>query len=606
MLKRNTKVISLLVVAVSIMTMVPAMADEIKVIDAQEGTIESAKAYGNGEFVVYGYKTENDDTAIYYVTEDGEFHEIDGLDSDEDTLGDVLQNQYAEIGDDGNTYIDIKNGYKVVDDNIRETMVDDAARKVKNKIKKDNDGRFDEDYYDSTAPSALPKRTGETSTFLDGFSGQWSRYQYKLDDVLISDQLSGDTSSYSTIYSDLDGNYIDGDYNLGKLTVTTTSGSVTIRNTHNTYEIEEDGVDYVLKAEIKEKSFLSESYMDMYRTAYLTVYRKVKGADDSTYEAVTGDLSFGGSNNNHKITPNSDGSITVLQRFSKEQATDSIDGIKYPKSSEIYFITDEDGEDEGLLGLSDTSKLSDAGYGYGTILSSRYGITSNYLDLQNKKVYAEVISFKQKKGYKYIEVSDYDELDLESGSSKALAGGNLWVVSDGYIEMYDVTKEAFVKLYRVDGTMDHISMNGSDNIIVWNEDKSTYSIIYNKSTQGATGSATQNATTTGAAVAIGDASKTGWIKNTDDTWSYVKDDGTNAIGWIKDNEKWYYLKPNGIMATGWVNDNNAWYYLNQSGDMQTGWINDNGNWYYCNESGIMVSNTIVDGYELQSDGKWIK
>jgi hypothetical protein len=648
MLKRNSKAISLMLAAAAIISTVPAMADEIRKVDAQEGTIQSAKAYGNGVFLVDGYKTEDDNTDVYYVTEDGNFHKIDGLDSDNDTFGDGLQNnQYAEIiGSKWNEYIDLKNGYKVVGEDIRETMVDNAARKVKYKIKNDNNGRFEKDYYENTTPSASVKRTGETSTFLEGFSGTWSHYNYKLKDVLIGDEIKGNTESYSTIYSDLEGNYIDGDYSLGSLTVSTTSASVTIKNTHDTYEIKDDGVTYELKAEINEKSFLSESYSDMYRSANLTVFRKVKGANDSTYKPATGDLSFGGSSNNHKITPNSDGSVTVIQKFSKAQASDSVDGIKYPQSSEIYFITDEDGKREGLLGLSDKSKISGAGYGYGGILSGMKGITSFYIDLQNKKVYAESLNLKQKKGYKYVDVSDYDRLDLTNSNAKSLTGGNLWVVNDGYIETYDVSKEAFVKQYKVDSSMDEISMSGSNNIIVWNEDNGIYSIIYNKSVAtgasgstagsngnvagntavtgnvaGAAGTTTQNSTATGAVVTdgntaqsavmagaatAGSTAKTGWLKNADSTWSYIKADGTKTIGWVKDNEKWYYLKANGIMATGWVNDNGTWYYLNSNGSMATGWIKDGQKWYYLDSSGAMLLDTTINGYVLGNDGAWIQ
>lgn len=617
MLKRNSKAISLIVAVTAIVSAVPVMADDVKRIDVQEGNIETAKAYGNGIFIVDGYKTENDDTAIYYVTEDGKFNRVDGLDSKYDTFGDALLNQYAEIGNDGDIYLDLKNNLKIVDDDVRQTMVDDAARKLKNKIKGDNDGRLNKDYYQNESPVASSKRTGQTSTFLDGFAGTWSHYKYKLKDVLVSDKLNSNYESYTTIYSDLDGNYVDGNYDLGSLRVSTTSASVTINNTHDTYKIKDSGKNYELKAEIKENAFLSEGYSDMYRTADLKIYKKEEGADESTYKNVTSEISFGGSDNNHKITEvNNDGSITVFQKFSKTQASDSIDGIKYPQSSEIYFITDEDGNEDGLLGLSYTSKISGAGRGYGAILSGTKGMTSYYMDLTNQKIYAETFNLKQKDGYKYVDISDHDELDLDSASAKAQPSGSLWVVGDGYINMYDVTKKAFVKQYKVDHSMNEISMNGSNNIIVWNEDKGIYSIVYNKSAAGVNGSTTQNSTTsgnlaqnmitTGAAITVTNEATTGWLKNNDNTWSYIKNDGTKANGWIDDNEKWYYLKSNGVMSTGWTNYGNTWYYLDQSGTMQTGWINDNGNWYYCDASGSMLANTIVDGYILENDGAWIQ
>jgi hypothetical protein len=162
-------------VATSIISGVPAMADEVKTIDAQDGTVQSAKAYGNGVFLVYGYKTQDDDDY---------------------------------------TYVDMKNNFQIVNDNLNKTQIDDVARKIKYKIKHDNDGRFNEDYYKNTTPTALPKRPGVAFPFLDGFSGKWAHYNYKLNDLLIKDKLNGRTESYSTIYSDIDGNYVDADYSF--------------------------------------------------------------------------------------------------------------------------------------------------------------------------------------------------------------------------------------------------------------------------------------------------------------------------------------------------------------------------------------------------------
>ncbi|NFT69470.1 hypothetical protein FDF38_17000, partial [Clostridium botulinum] len=36
------------------------------------------------------------------------------------------------------------------------------------------------------------------------------------------------------------------------------------------------------------------------------------------------------------------------------------------------------------------------------------------------------------------------------------------------------------------------------------------------------------------------------------------------------------------------------------------WINDNGNWYFCNDNGKMAHDTFANGYELGSNGAWIK
>lgn len=98
----------------------------------------------------------------------------------------------------------------------------------------------------------------------------------------------------------------------------------------------------------------------------------------------------------------------------------------------------------------------------------------------------------------------------------------------------------------------------------------------------------------------------GWVKS-NDIWYYLNDNGSMATGWIKYNDgNWYYLNESGAMKTGWVQDSDGkWYFMNNNGSMATGWINDNGNWYYLNNSGAMACNTVVDGYVLSYNGKWI-
>lgn len=82
--------------------------------------------------------------------------------------------------------------------------------------------------------------------------------------------------------------------------------------------------------------------------------------------------------------------------------------------------------------------------------------------------------------------------------------------------------------------------------------------------------------------------KTGW-NVVNNRWKFMLEDGTYVKGWLKDN------------ATG------KWYFLDKiSGEMQAGWIKDNNNkWYFFTSNGEMAANTIINGYELSSDGSWI-
>ena len=60
------------------------------------------------------------------------------------------------------------------------------------------------------------------------------------------------------------------------------------------------------------------------------------------------------------------------------------------------------------------------------------------------------------------------------------------------------------------------------------------------------------------------------------------------------------------MCTGWEQISNVWYYFNESGAMQTGWVQTKpGYWYYLNSDGAMLSNTVVEGHQLNADGLMI-
>lgn len=116
-------------------------------------------------------------------------------------------------------------------------------------------------------------------------------------------------------------------------------------------------------------------------------------------------------------------------------------------------------------------------------------------------------------------------------------------------------------------------------------------------------------------------SKNGWEKQ-GTTWYYYED-GKVALGWKKINGSWYYFQTNGSMRTGWLKDGSKWYYLKSSGEMQTGWLKDKGIWYYLESSGAMKASqwfqvsgkyyyvnasgelavdTIIDGFQVDSNG----
>lgn len=68
---------------------------------------------------------------------------------------------------------------------------------------------------------------------------------------------------------------------------------------------------------------------------------------------------------------------------------------------------------------------------------------------------------------------------------------------------------------------------------------------------------------------------------------------------------WYCFDAEGYMRTGWVQEGNSWFYFMSDGSAATGWVLIGGTWYYFDRTGYMYSDTVVDGYYLNSDGAWV-
>ena len=86
--------------------------------------------------------------------------------------------------------------------------------------------------------------------------------------------------------------------------------------------------------------------------------------------------------------------------------------------------------------------------------------------------------------------------------------------------------------------------------------------------------------------------------------------------------QWSLTLPNGQLATGWYDATNPyantgvgqdahdWFLFNEDGKMMTGWQWVNGRLYYLNERsdgtlGRCVTNTVVDGRQLDANGAWV-
>ncbi|WP_252237969.1 N-acetylmuramoyl-L-alanine amidase family protein [Clostridium sp. VAP51] len=594
MFNRANKATALLVAAAAVISLVPATgvsAADYKRIESKDGTVYNAVAYKNGSFVIDGNVKDEDTEAVYFLNE-GKYSELEDIDTGADFDG-TYGEKYLSV-DGGDYYVDLTNG-KVTDNDVKEDTRDEVATTLRKKIRNNADDRYSD--HDSLKESSLKEMAGNK------FGETWYETTYTAEEI-----TNGTTTSASlNVYTDAKGNYIDADYNLGKIKVkvtdgSTTSSSVTVDNTDDQFEglVKND-----LSAKVSNAKVIGQDSNNIYRTATITVNAGTNTVVEINGKEVTVDGETFKSEDGNKTV-----SFEVIQKISKAQASGDIDGAKYAKTVTNYVIADEDAKAETLLADAEYSIVG------GKIIAHTFA---------SDEVKAQTIEFKTSRGFNYIDVKEADE--EEAVAVEIDADGNLWRLDSGFVYKFD-NKDDWDKVYKVDGSMDKMSVYNKDNMVVWNESDEVYSVI------GAKEEEEKPEVTTG------------WAQAEDGTWSYTKEDGTKATGWLNLNGTWYFLDAAGIMQTGWINDNGTWYltngsgamqtgwqnvngtwyfmqgsgamktgwindngtwyYTNASGAMQTGWLNDNGTWYYLDGSGKMLSNTTVNGYVLGANGAWIR
>lgn len=360
-------------------------------------------------------------------------------------------------------------------------------------------------------------------------------------------------------------------YNLGKIKVETTSGSaVTLKNT-------EDGRNGT-KATVSDSKVLGQDADYIYRTVKVTIESNDVISKVDTIDVNSGDA-FDTSENDGKTV-----SFLALQKISKEQAEDKIDGASYAKTAVTYILS---------VSLLDNADITVAG---GYIVE--YIKESGTITIQTISLYEE----QNNQNYVYannVESEEIGYMDIDSN-------GDMWKIEDGFVCKFDNYSE-WDKVYRVDKGMNRLSVYDDSHMIIWSDDSNIYSIKADNPEETNSEGAVSEVTTSQQVVPQGTlGSRFGWITNANGSKSYINEEGTKSLGWLYNTSAWYYFNPFGIMQTGWIKDNDNWYYLSESGDMRTGWLEENGKWYFLNTSGEMLHNATVDGYELGSDGEWIQ
>ena len=305
--------------------MVPAYAADYKKIDTQDGTVYNAVAYKDGQAYIDAEVNGKDEADYYY--KDGKYTPLSDIDAGADVY--AYGTKYVETGskNDGDYYVDLTSG-KVTDEQVAQNSYDDASAALKRKVKKDDPSRYSD-------PDSLPTAVDSTDGMGDAriasnkFADDWYETAYE---ASASKDVNGGATSFA-VYTDNEGNYIDADYNLGKVSVVTTSGSsVDVKNTSD------DKND--ARVAVRGIRTIGQDKDYIYRLA------KVVGNENVA--------SFGNKSITADDHTTSGSAVTaagydeakaqyVIQKISKAQASDEVDGAKYAKNVYTYFITNDKG-----------------------------------------------------------------------------------------------------------------------------------------------------------------------------------------------------------------------------------------------------------------------
>ena len=588
MFRRSSKLTAMLVAAAAVVSIVPATAAER--LGTKDGNITNAVAFEGG-YIYDGYRTDDDDTALYYNNGTKDV-EVDA-DEDYDTYNlERYGTKYATVKDGNDEYLlDLSNG-KIDDEETVGDKVDNAKNKLKSKINK-------EDRYSNFKNNA--GSTFEDDNFTQILEGKYGEvwYQYAADgDGDVSKRMSTTAAAvnhgvegYVGFTNDA-GNYVDVSQTANMYIYL--PGSAVDSSKGKTVKFEDYGDEnYGVTVKLDKVTPVSQDKDYIYAVAQVTVSSK-----DDNDVAVAGVQS----------------TQYFFQKIAKSQG-DKKDGAYLPKSvasyqldtSKIYDNGDMKDATNALMSFVDgTATDSDGrqvinvevkdGVIYATSKATDK-VKMWKLKFKKDKVDAQPVvgEAKNEKVDTYIVKKDGDT-DNDAVAYSIDANGTTWYLNKGTISKIDGTDKKDV--YTCDRSLNALDVYDENNLIAWDSEGDVYTTVSEgkKQTEADAGVDEDKKDETPVV-------KAGWEKNTDGTWAFYKD-GAKATGWLNDKGTWYYLDAAGTMKTGWVQAG-SWYYLNASGAMQTGWVNDNGTWYYCNGSGAMQTGWLLDGstwYYLNANG----
>ena len=643
MFKRSTKLTALLVAAASVASVVPATAAQR--LGTKDGTINRAFAYEDGKYVYDGYRTDDDDEAIYFNNgdKDEEIDDYDDYDMDEEAPI-YYGTKYVQVEDDGDYYLlDLSTG-KIDDDESIQDKFDNAKSKLYTNLKKADR------YSESKDKKDKDKAIIGFQQILQGKRGEvWYQYTALGDKKTTGAAVAAETTTGALVEGSTyvtTGEAVKYEEGVIYTGFTNESGSKYIDITHeaNIYALVRSGTD-----SNKLKTVKLDEYDDENGgvTAKFLGTEAIAQDNDYIYTVTTVQLTYKDGYAPDGVTDNK----TVqkfLQKIAKAQDGKE-DGAYLPKSTTSYQLDTKDLYDDGDVETASKVIANDEGeYEIVNFEAKNSNLYATGIKEGKAKVWviklkkAKIDSLVTANGKKtenidtYVAIKDDDfDQDIVGDDLKESklaysidVDGNTWVLDKG--KLYKVDGNDFKEMYTCDRSLNRLDVYDENNLIIWaGDDGDVYTNVAEGKKQtaddaGVDDSKTEEPTTT---VTVG------WNQNADGTWSfydatgaqvkgqwvnaggvwyYLNADGTMATGWLLEGGNWYYLNPNsdgyqGAMKTGWVQVSGVWYYLNASGAMKTGWFQDtDGRWYFLKSSGAMAANEYIDGYYLGANGAWVR
>ncbi len=527
MIKRLTKATSLLVAAAAVISIIPASAATATTsLETKEGTIEKAIAFDGGKYLFEGYRSDDDQSGLYYYGGDKD-KLIEDINVDSmDKYGD----KYASVKDGNDEYlVDLSSG-KEVDDTVSDNT-DYVKTRLKTTLSKTDRYSSINSFGNNDLTQISSNQFGET----------WYTYE-------------ATTSGSAKLHG-----YVN---NSGKYIDTDVTANIYVNNGTKTVKVEK----------FDEADSGNNIVVSIDRTAGV---KEIGQDKDYIYRLIT--VNITGAVNNT--------GATYIQKISKTQGDK--EGKAYiPKDVTSYEVTSlyksEDADDANTaIKAADTSFRVVNGAIY-AIKNDGEKVTVNTIKLKKDKATLDTAIVAANKDTKFdvylAEKSAKDDQDIASSAAVSEdVNGNVWALNNGKIYKFDGSD--FQVVYTVDRSFDTLEVYNSDNLIAWKDGDDGYATVSKATTTPVDPTPVTNKgwvnTASGWTFYNTDGTqvKGKWVQD-GSTWYYLKADGTMATGWIQDGSTWYYLQSWGGMQTGWLNANGTWYYLNGSGAMLSNTIVD--------------------------------